>query len=155
MGKFLKQLTDSEIIKFLRMNNYILYEDLKDDEGKPIPAMERSDDLVFMRCQRVLDEGEQEIDKRVAYELMKKYPRFLTFTMLSRFGEYSTDIDLITLSDFDANLITGDFFDREQRLDKLFSNYIDFMLNRFKDQNYREALIEDFESSKDQNEQSM
>ena len=147
MGKYIKQLTDQDIELFLRQNNYVLCDTLKDRDGEHLPAITRDDDIIFLRCQRVLEEGEQEIDKQLAYALYKKFRGFIALSMLSRYDSYSTEIDMITMSDFDLNLIAEDIFVSPERGQKLFENYINFMIKKFDNQNYRDALIADYENS--------
>lgn len=139
MGKYLKQLTNSEIEYILKENNFALCTTLKSYDGEPLPAIERSDDMIFVRCQRILSEDEKEIDSFLAYTLMKKHPLFITASMLARCGEFSSNIDLITFSDFHANLLSVDTHD-EERSYKLADSYIDYMLERFKNQGYQKAF---------------
>lgn len=143
MGKFIKQLTDSELENFLKNNKYALCNTLKDSDGKLLPAIERSDDMIFVRCQRILDKNEKEIDEHLAYALMRKFPGFLSLSMLSRCGEYSSDINLISFSDFYANLFCVTLQDHN-RAETLHENYVNFMYAKFKNQNYKEEYLADW-----------
>ena len=147
MGKYIKQLTQQDIENFLKQNNYTPCHTLKDDDGKPLPAISRHDDMIFMRCQRIFAENEQEIDKQVAYELYKKFRGFIALSMLNRYGDISTEIDLIVLSDFDLTLIAEDIFISPEKSDLLFENYINFMIEKFANQNYKNELLNHYEIS--------
>lgn len=142
MGKYLKQLTQKDIEDFLKVNNYELCNNLKNIDGENLPSLERDNDMIFMRCQRILSDDEKEINTRVAYELIKKYPAFMSLTMLARINKYSTDTDIVILTDFYANIISADR-DREKRVNQLDENYIHFMVGKFKSQGYVQDYIED------------
>lgn len=141
MGKYLKQLSNEEIESFLESNNYIVCHDLTTLDGKSVlPGIERSDDLVFLRCRKKILDGMQEYDKQVALQLLKKHPGFMSLAVFGMpQGSYYDFIHLIALRDFDASII-GDFFDDENGT-QLLDSYLDFMLERFKNQGYQDALL--------------
>lgn len=142
MGKYIKQLTQKDIDTFLKNNNYELCDYLKNNDGKNLPSIERDDDMIFMRCQRVLSKDEKEINTQLAYTLMKKYPGFMSLTTLASISKYSTDKDIVILTDFYANIISCDY-NREKRVEALDENYVHFMVSKFKSQGYVNDYIED------------
>lgn len=144
MGKYIKQLSEEDIVKFLRENNYELNANIKNNDGKKLPSIERSKDMVFMRCKRILTKDEQEINALLAYKLMHKYPGFMSLATFATINKYSTDTDIVILSDFYANIISANP-NREKRVDSLDENYVQFMAKKFKDQGYISDYIEDVE----------
>lgn len=142
MGKYIKQLTNEDIENFLRENNYELCENIKNNSGKKSPSIERDDELIFTRCRRILSEDEKEIDKMLAYELMHKYPGFMSLALFATINKYSLDTDIIIFKDFYSNIISADT-SREKQVETLDENYVHFMANKFKNQGYICDYIED------------
>lgn len=139
MGKYLKQLSNEEIQNFLRDNKYELNENIKSNENEKLPSIERSEDFVFMRCKRILSKEEEELDKQLAYTLMHKYPGFLTLSMFATINVYSLDTDIVTLTDFNANIISANM-DREENVEILDENYVNFMARKFGKEYIRDYL---------------
>lgn len=150
MGKYIKQLTNEDIENFLKENNYELCENIKNNSGEKLPSIERDDKLIFTRCRRILSEDEKEIDKMLAYELMHKYPGFMSLALFATINKYSIDTDIVIFNDFYSNIISADS-DREKQVEKLDENYVRFMANKFKNQGYISDYIEDAKKYKEHN----
>lgn len=145
MGKYIKQLSNEDIIRFLSDNNYELDENIKKNNGKKLSSIERNEDMIFMRCRRIFTRDEQEINALLAYKLMHKYPGFMSLSTFATINKYSTDTDIVILTDFQANIISA-YKDREKRVDSLDENYAHFMAKKFKDQGYISDYIKDVEN---------
>ena len=139
MGKYIQKLTQQDIEEFLKANNFVLCYDIKNDKNETLPAIERSPEMIFIRCRRVLTKDEQNINNLIGDAVAKNSLLAMMAFMSSIKCEYSSDIDLITLYDYDANLLTTNPQDT-RILDNLFHSYIDFMRNKFKSTNYDSDL---------------
>ena len=139
MGKYIQKLTQQDIEEFLKANNFVLCYDIKNDKNETLPAIERSPEMIFIRCRRVLTKDEQDIKNLIGDAVAKNSLLAMMAFMSSIKCEYSSDIDLITLYDYDANLLTTNPQDTSI-LDNLFHSYIDFMRNKFKSTNYDSDL---------------
>lgn len=142
MGKFIKELSNDEVIKFFEDNHYSLVTHLKDNEGNLIPAIERDDDGIFVRCKKT--EERSSIDMEVAHYLMKSHPGFLSFaTLLS--GQYNTELEMIVLKDFYLSklCITDEDLNENDRLNE---EFVKFMYSKFKDMGYKDEYNSHFDN---------
>ena len=128
MEKYITQLTDEEIEAFFLVNGYKLCKELTTDDGEPLEAIERSDEVIFVRAKQIQREA---IDAQLAYHLAKKHPGFMSLFMLSSLGGgYSTNIDFIHFSDFYMSKFCV-YHDDEKESEKLCTSYIQWMNKKF------------------------
>ena len=128
MEKYITQLTDEDIKTFFDKNGYRLCEELTDDDGLPIDAIERSDKVIFARVQQ---KKPNEIDAQLAYYLAKKHPGFMALSMLaSTRSGYGRNIDLVHFSDYFMSKFCITRED-EKSSEELCSSYIQYMANKF------------------------
>ena len=141
MGKYIKRLSNKEIEEFFIANGYQLCKDLKDKNGNPLEAIERSDDVIFVRARQ---SHENEIDTGLAYSLAKEHPGFLSFAILASLNSgFSRNIDLIQISDF--HLAKFDIFPEDSKSsDELYTAYVQYMASRF--HTYKEDFIAHYDS---------
>jgi len=125
MSKYIKQLTNENLSTFLENVGYSLVTHLKDNDGNLLPAIERSEDSVFVRCQKCVIPEEQLIDKELAYYLMKSHPGFLSFArMLS--GQFDSNIEMLIFYDFEVSklCVFDDDLEEYIRLNKAYAKYM-------------------------------
>ena len=128
MQKYIPHLTDEDIEEFFGANGYRLCKELTDDDGMPIDAIERSDEVIFARVQQ---EKVDEIDSQLAYYLAKKHPGFLTLSMLaSTRSGFGRNIDLVHFSDYFMSKFCITRED-EKSSEELCTSYIKYMANKF------------------------
>ena len=126
MSKYTKLLSDDEIENFFYDNGYELVKNLTDDDGKPINAIERSEDNIFIRAKKTSD-----LDSEFIKSITQKSPELMALsTLASSRSAYGRNIDLIYFSDYYMSkfCITEDDTVDSQ---KLCTNYIKFMVQRF------------------------
>ena len=128
MEKYITQLTNDEIEAFFLVNGYKLCKDLTTDDGEPLDAIERSDDVVMVRAKQI---EKDKINAQLAYHLAKAHPGFMSMFMLSALGGgYSTNIDLIHFSDFYLSKFCI-YPEDEKESEKLCTSYIQWMNSKF------------------------
>lgn len=128
MEKYITQLTDENIEEFFEANGYRLCKELTDDDGLPIDAIERSDEIIFARVQQ---KEKDKIDSQLAYYLAKKHPGFLTLSMLaSTRSGFGRNIDLVHFSDYFMSKFCITKED-EKSSEELCTSYIQYMINKF------------------------
>ena len=128
MQKYIPQLTDEAVEEFFEANGYRLCKDLTDDDGLPIDAIERSDEVIFARVQQ---KEKNEIDAQLAYYLAKKHPGFMALSMLaSTRSGYGRNIDLVHFSDFYLSKFCITRED-EKSSEELCTYYIQYMAQKF------------------------
>jgi hypothetical protein len=128
MQKYIPQLTDEAVEEFFEANGYRLCKDLTDDDGLPIDAIERSDEVIFARVQQ---KERNEIDAQLAYYLAKKHPGFMALSMLaSTRSGYGRNIDLVHFSDFYLSKFCITRED-EKSSEELCTSYIQYMAQKF------------------------
>lgn len=145
MSKYInKRITDEELTKFLEDNGYMLVCNIKDADGVPFPAIDRSPDRAFVRCKMIKEPAYKQFESDVAYYLMKNHPGFLTIPLMLS-GQYSSNIEMLVFSDFNVSKLC--VFDRDMdEEDKLNYEYVHFMYNKFGEEykndynNYYEEL---------------
>ena len=137
MSKYINQLTDTEIEEFFYNNGYALTKDLKDPEGFPIDAIERGDEDIFVRAQK-LQRDETEI--AIENYLIQKAPHIAALSAIASMRSgYGRNIDLIHFSDYFMSKFCITETDKEES-EVLCSSYLKFMNQKFP--TYRDDLIE-------------
>jgi len=140
MSKYIKQLTNENLSTFLENVGYSLVTHLKDNDGNLLPAIERSEDSVFVRCQKCVIPEEQLIDKELAYYLMKSHPGFLSFArMLS--GQFDSNIEMLIFYDFEVSKLCVFDDDLEEYI-RLNKAYAEFMKQKVTESSYSEDYSE-------------
>jgi hypothetical protein len=136
MEVYTQQLKIEDVIEFLNEINYTVVAHLHDSNGQPLPAIETSDQGIFIRCQKVETPEKQEFDAKVAWELMKKHPAFMSITRLIN-SQYSSNIEMLYMTDFSLKKICLTDEDMEE-LVTLNEKYVKFMDRKFRNIGYRE-----------------
>ena len=144
MSKYINQLTDEEIEEFFNQNGYELTKDLKDPEGFPIDAIERGDDDIFVRAQKMqIDETTAALNSYLA----KKAPHIAALSAIASMRSgYGRNMDLIHFSDFFMSKFCITEED-EKDSEKLCHSYIKYMDQRFP--TYRQDLSDYCDSLED------
>ena len=98
MAKYINQLTDTEIEKFFNDNGYALVKDLTDPNGEPIDAIDRGEEDIFVRAQKMeIDETEAALNAYIA----QKAPHIAALSAIASMRSgYGSNIDLIHFSDY-------------------------------------------------------
>ncbi len=145
MSKYINELTDEEIEKFFNDNGYELTKDLKDPDGLPIDAIERGEDSIFVRAQKMqIDETEAALN---AY-LAQKAPHIAALSAIASMRSgYGRNIDLIHFSDYFMSKFCITEEDKQDS-EKLCHSYISFMDDKFPE--YRADLIAYCDSLEDE-----
>lgn len=153
MGKYINQVTDEELTEFLENNGYSLVTNIKDQNGIPFPAIERSEKRAFVRCKMVKDPAQKQFDAEVARYLIKKHPGFLSLSMMLS-GMYSSDIEMLIFSDYGVSkMCITDYDSYESNL--LNENFVRFMYKKFENQNYYNNYNNHFDELETQDERDM
>ena len=134
MTKYLNKLSNEDITIFLDNNNYALVSHLKDQHGQAFPAIERSDERIFVRCKKKEIPEQQLIDTEVAYYLMKKHPGFMSLSMMLS-SQYGSDIEMLVFSDFEVSKLCI-FDDDVEEYISLNKAYAKFMNEKFPNSSY-------------------
>jgi len=130
------------------VNGYKLCNDLRTNKGEPISAIERNDEIVFVRAQQ---EEKNPIDPQLAYKLAKTHPGFMSFQMLTTINKgYSTNIDLIHFSDFFLSKLCLSQKDVTES-ERLCSAYIQYMSKKFP--TYKSDYIKFYNQSQSKTEE--
>ena len=137
MSKYINQLTDEEIEKFFNDNGYELTKGLTDREGFPIDAIERGDEDIFIRAQKMqIDETEAALNEY----LMKKAPHIAALSAIASMRSgYGRNLELIHFSDYFMSKFCITEEDKQES-EELCHAYISFMDDKFP--TYRADLIE-------------
>ncbi len=148
MSKYINQLTDEEIEKFFNDNGYELTKDLTDPDGLPIDAIERGEDSIFVRAQKMqIDETEAALN---AY-LAQKAPHIAALSAIASMRSgYGRNIDLIYFSDYYMSKFCITDEDKQDS-ENLCHSYISFMDDKFPE--YRADLIKYCDSLEEESEQ--
>ena len=149
MAEYINQLTDEEIEKFFNDNGYELTKGLTDREGFPIDAIERGDEDIFVRAQKIqIDETEAMLNSY----LMQKAPHIAALSAIASMRSgYGRNMELIHFSDFFMSKLCITEED-EKESEELCSAYISFMDKKFP--TYRDDLYAYCDSLQDDKQQT-
>lgn len=128
MKNYIAEVTEKDIVKFLKRNGFILAY-LFDRDGNPLPPIERDENGIFVRCTsndpttlRLFDEYVKIFKKHMKTENDLDTLSFLkgSYLNMSTFPLF--------LTSFEANLVT---FSLDDESDKMTRKWLAFMYEKF------------------------
>lgn len=108
-NKYLNQITEQDVIAILEKCGYSLCENLTDKMGEPLPAIERLEKQIMVRC--IAPNKENKYLKEFYNEIYSSNPQlayklFATKSMLTSFNEtfssFFNDIDILFIGEYIA-----------------------------------------------------
>jgi len=134
MQKYITKLTNEEIEQFFMANGYALCNNLTTNDDEPLPAIERDDEMVFVRAQNIKAiENNEDLKDFIS----AKYPAILSIPFLAGIQDtYNNNIDIIHFNDFylsKLSIFPFDLSDEDEQSseDALYSAYVKFMDKKF------------------------
>lgn len=125
MSRYINKISNRETENFLKQNNYTLANNLINDEGNPIPAIERDEESIFVRAIKQQANSEFENLSFISNKIM------LIPLLISTYNSFNNNIDLIYFSDYDVSKLSDTIFNDEKDSQNLFEQFIEFMRQKF------------------------
>lgn len=140
-NKYISQVSNQEIEQIIKNSNYELVTDIVDKNGEKVPAIERLNGSILVRA--IDSKAKKQIDETFGDLLAKLSGKFLSYMSLVSYHK------IIIFRDFSVDVYSGNLKEETSSNEQdLFDDYISFMLDKFKNKNYKNALLAHYEKEK-------
>lgn len=140
-NKYISQVSIKEIEQIIKNSNYELLTDIVDKNGEKVPAIERLNSSILVRA--IDSKAKKQIDETFGDLLAKLSGKFLSYMSLVSYHK------IIIFRDFTVDVYSGNLKEETPSNEQdLFDDYISFMLDKFKNKNYKNALLAHYKKEK-------
>ena len=140
-NKYISQVSNQEIEQIIKNSNYELVTDIVDKNGEKVPAIERLDSSILVRA--IDSKAKKQIDETFGDLPAKLSGKFLSYMSLVSYHK------IIIFRDFSVDVYSENLKEETSSNEQdLFDDYISFMLDKFKNKNYKNALLAHYEKEK-------
>ncbi len=130
MKNYIDLLAKEDIENILKENNFVLNENILDRNGAPLPSIEKSDDMIMLRCEKLADEEETSIKNEIIGKMNKKL--LMSGLLIASMGSFSAlyDSAVIFIENFNIYTFSAGYEENESD-EKLAKTFYTYMINKF------------------------